>query len=325
MNKKLSVLFLGVLFSIGSSQAASRFQKIVETHPFPERVIITPGTVQHDILWIIDNSGSMDPYQKQIIQDAPTFFSGLQNTSGWQSAILSTSDHELGYGFDEKTGKIQAGMGNAAEVFSKFVSRLGTAGNSTEKVFTPILNALKNYPAFFGQGHALDIILVTDAPEQSGSVVAKDVIDALTHAMLIPPTQVSFYAFLGATDLGCTDGEGLAYAGSAYEDFLKQTTSGKVFKLCESMTQNLSFVSSEIAKTTGGIGPLPKTVELPLAGKPDPLSIDVFYNGNLLKPGRPQDGGYWYFDYRKMAVVVHSLNSFVLPGVKEIQVSYENY
>ncbi len=124
--------------------------------------------VDVDILWVIDNSGSMDPYQQAVIQNSAAFMSQFTTNSRlhWKMGLISTDHKDLPYmGFQNV---VDWQTSNAEQTFNYAVGRLGTSGDGiAEATFQPTLNTLNRYPTWLRPNAYFIIIAVTDELEQS--------------------------------------------------------------------------------------------------------------------------------------------------------------
>ena len=136
-----------------------------------------------DVLFVVDNSGSMSTIQQNIIKNADLFMNEfiMQRHINWKLGIVSTDKSEVPFlGFDTLYGSdifdyndptsIQDGV----QVFRDAMTDLGTSGAAWEFVFYNVLRAFENYsnstngrPNFIRSTSHLAVIMVTDEEEQS--------------------------------------------------------------------------------------------------------------------------------------------------------------
>lgn len=271
-----------------------------------------------DIIWVIDNSGSMDSHQRNVIQNAGRFMQEfLTKRISWKMGLLSTDVTEVPYvGFDRPFDSTDP---NPAATFVNAVSRLGTSGDGTEKTFDPILRALTDYPNFLRDDKPLAILVVTDAPEQS-TIGATTFLQRF-RAIVGPNRPVFVYSVLAANDLappgGCSTQEtGYDYANGPYEAFALNAKIGRAFSLCDpSFGSNLGKIGDEIVQQV--FHP-----EIRLGRRPRPNSIKVHFHEALLPPGRKEDGGIWYYDHDRNAIVFYNLD-FAVGESEAVTVDFE--
>ncbi len=215
---------------------------------FEARCKQTQSLTQLDIVWVIDNSGSMRDHQNKLIQSASIFFANLVKLSAldWTISLLSTDTSErpyLGFGAVELNSKTP----NPVTLFQSAVGGLGIFGSSREKLFEPVVQNIKNAPGFFRKDAMLALIFLTDTEDQS-SVAAKDFIDFLAQTKGDLSKVVS-YGILNPQDWGCQPSDdNWNYSGSRYEQVI-QATQGKAFKLCdESLELSLDELSRDLIR-----------------------------------------------------------------------------
>lgn len=256
-----------------------------------------------DILWVIDNSGSMDLHQQNVIKNAGLFMQDfLKNRIAWKMGLISTAVSEAPYiGFAKPFDLTDP---DPAASFGQAVAQLGTFGDATERTFEPILKALSDYPNFLRRETALAVLIVTDAPEQSS-------IDAATflkqfRAIVGDNRPVFVYSVLAATDIappgGCTTQEdNFTYAGSPYEAFAQNAKIGRTFSICDpNFGQNMGKIGTELVQQV-------YRPEIRLARRPRPSTIKVLFHDRLLPAGPKDKGGLWYYDQDRNSVVFYDL------------------
>lgn len=92
--------------------------------------------------------------------------------------------------------------------------------------------------------------------------------------------------------------------GLASYESLINSTGGQVYSLCDaSFGTSLSQIGNAI--TSGRHYLLPW---IALTQTPIPSTIQVFYQGNELPSGAQADGGVWYYDVQRNAIVFYNLN-----------------
>lgn len=120
-----------------------------------------------DILWVIDNSGSMAEEQAAVRANSAQFMQAFTSASRlrWRMGLLSTDISQPPFlGFNPI---VDWQTVDAVGQFNAAVSRLGTGGSGTEMLYDPVLKALKGMPTFLRKGAFFVLIVVTDEPEQS--------------------------------------------------------------------------------------------------------------------------------------------------------------
>ncbi|MFN7685106.1 MAG: hypothetical protein ACK5QT_06805 [Oligoflexia bacterium] len=275
------------------------------------------GNTLVDILWVIDNSGSMGTHQQNVIRNTQIFMDQFVqggNPLNWKMGLVSTDTDDAPYvGFDASS-QLNSQTPDAALVFQGAVGRLGDTGSYVEEGFAPVLQALRDYPGFLRPRANLAIIFVTDAKEQ-GRLPLKSVLSEL--AQLKPLSEVVSYGIFWTTDLGCgpNSEDDWILQGSRYGDFIAETK-GKAYPLC---TNNFGSNLADLGKDLVSRITSPK---LFLETVPRTSTLQVLYKDKPVPSGLPGSGGYWYFDQGLNAIVFHDM-SFA-PGEDEsVRVVYD--
>jgi hypothetical protein len=288
----------------------------------------TPATVQFtravremqgsdlvDILWVIDNSGSMSTYQQEVIANTDLFMQEFTRKSQvrWRMGLISTDESENPYlGF---RSPFEWTAANPVNLFRAAVGRLGTGGSGTEKSFVPVLTHLRRNPTFLRPGASLALVFVTDAEEQSSQSEG----DFLTQLAQVRgrADQLLAYGVFGADDLGCGAGNGEGrwdYAGSPYEGVIA-SVNGRVYPICQPFGPSLSDLARDLVQRVN-------TPVLYLGRRPDPSTLVVRHKGVVIPGGPKELGGYWRYDYDRVAIVFHDL-SFAIGNTEEVEVTFE--
>jgi len=266
-----------------------------------------------DIIWVVDNSYSMDDIQMEIKNNTQLFMNDFVQNQGlkWRMAMLSTSLSEQPYlglpRFFEYTDA------NPVKTFQDAVDRLGTSGDTTERTFDPILKAINGNSGFLRPNAFLIVIMVSDEPEQStikADAFVADLVARKTNGL----QQIRMYGAFQATDLNCTATTSLTYAGSQYEKAIT-ATGGKYYSACTgNFGTELSKLGREILTTVANATVL-------LRNRPLTETLRVFYKGEELPPGPRSAGGMWTYEADANAVRFHSID-FVDFNVRDVQVEY---
>jgi hypothetical protein len=274
------------------------------------------GQRKVDILWVVDNSPSMGSHQANLIKNADLFINQFVAKGGleWKMGVVSTDIHQPPLAGFTPTSLVNYQQPDGVARFQAAVRKLGTGGDSTERMFAPIQKHLTENPGFLRPEATLAIIIISDAAEQSG-IAGKDMLNILYGLKGGDHKKVIVYGALTPTDFACPNvGEDRwPYAGSSFEEVI-DGTKGKVYKLCGDFGQNLADLGRDLITR----------VERPfiaLKDRPDPSSIRVRYKGKDLSGGLPEDGGYWIYDFDLNRIVFHNLD-FAPGDTEEVTVSY---
>ncbi|RYZ72245.1 MAG: VWA domain-containing protein [Proteobacteria bacterium] len=271
------------------------------------------GSSGVDILWVIDNSGSMATPQKSVVDNAEKFMEEFSKASvDWKLGLISTDDSEKPFlGFNSSFDRSSA---DPVGVFGRAVDSLGTNGSASERAFDPIINSLKNFPTFLRPKKALAVIIVTDVEDQSRLTAPQFL---ASFKSIIGDRPYYTYGIFGAPDFNCQAmDDRWQYAGSRYEEFMNSSSSHQVYPLC----------SADYGVALANIGRDISTViarpQIDLTDRPETSTIRVDYKGRLLPGGPQEDGGYWYYDYGLNAIVFYSLE-FSTDETDSVSITYE--
>lgn len=269
-----------------------------------------------DILWIIDNSGSMDYYQKEVIRNTQVFMQEFTKNTllSWKMGLVSTDESQAAFLGSQMYPAVDSLMPNPVTAFQSAVGRLGTWGSGTEKAFGPIMKFVKENPGFHRKGNYFAMIIVTDAPEQ-GYESATELLTFL-KTQVEPLKRVVTYGVFSPTDMNCvTSDDAWAYKGSKYEELILATR-GKAYRLCDpNFGMNLADMGKDLVSRV-------TNPRIYLSGRPIPESIQVLHHGVALPGGSKEDGGFWTYDYEVNAVTFHDL-SFAPNDQESVEVIFQ--
>ena len=273
------------------------------------------GTNQLDILWVIDNSGSMRDHQQNVIRNMNKFITALTNSStlDWKSGLISTALVDAPYGGFVAGDEWYYNDPNVGQKMVNAVSRLGTGGDATERTFGPVLQALQRYPNFLRQGGALAIIVISDAPEQS-QMPADQFVQALSN-FKGGLAGVYFYGFLNPRDWCQPTDDTWTWMGSPFQQ-VNTMVKGKFYKLCD------PDFAANLADLGKNLGEQVSKSRIYLTSVPRLDTIRVYYKNQELPGGPKAMGGQWMYRVDLNAIEFHDL-SFA-PGPNEtVRLSFE--
>ena len=189
MNKTtmVKVILIGLLsftsWSCDKSQAT--FSLLSASQQFTQGAATV--AVKIDILWVVDNSGSMAPLQQSLTQNFNSFISDFINKGyDFNMAVTTTDAYLSGPTFNNNNtySKFKDGVGtthtgvfvinpttpNIVNTFVKNATQ-GDQGNGDERAFSSFQNALTNplNSGFPRQGSFLAVIILSDEDDFSGA------------------------------------------------------------------------------------------------------------------------------------------------------------
>lgn len=289
------------------TQAVSTKQNLAE-------VLGTTGRI--DMLWVIDNSYSMDTWQKSVIANSEVFMESLiQQKIKWKMGLISTDENNEPFIGLKPGTELDFNSRTPVDDFKKSVSDLGLNGSGTEKFFTPLLKQLTDYPGFLRADTPLAIIVVTDAPEQS----RLDFADFYQkYQFLMGNRDVYMYGVFGAQDpsINCkmTD-DPFTYAGSPYELLFDSAQYSKVYPLCSpDFGKNLAKIGEDIAARA-------RMAKIYLESRPKMSTLKLMNGAKELARDDVAHPGVWFYDYTLNAVCIHNTDS--IDSSAELKVVYE--
>ena len=268
-----------------------------------------------DILWVIDNSGSMDKIQSNIVKNTELFMKDfvVNKTINWKMGLLSTdydySPDKPYLGFDDLFDYTSS---DPVSVFQAAVKKLGLSGAGTEKMMEPILEHLKSYPDFLRPEAQLAVIMVSDEYEQTqDSYITKE--DFLQELIRKKGSRrlLKFYAIMNAVDLNCPKdySDQVNYFGSKYE-YLVNETGGSYFKACaDEFGKELSKISEDIVSSL-------MNSKYYLDKRPKVETIKVLFEGEEIPSVDPEGKRKWFYN--------QNLNCLVFTDLSFLPVDDEN-
>jgi hypothetical protein len=289
-------------------------QKPKQRFSFEHSLKEMQGDSRVDILWVIDNSGSMGQHQQALITNTENFIDLFSKKGGldWKMGLISTSEGQSPFaGF---TTALTFKTPNAIDIFKRSVRKLGTDGDMTEKTFRPVMDHLTQNPSFARKGVTLIEIFITDAPEQS-RIPASDFLKFMAQ-IKGDLQKVITYGIFSSRDFGCQFTDGVwNYAGSPYEEVIK-ATKGKVFSLCS------GNFGAELIKLGNDLMSRVDHPFIQLKNRPRPNTIKVHHENKELKGGPQDNEGKWIYEFDLNRIIFYDLE-FAKKDIEKVTISYE--
>ena len=220
-----------------------------------------------DVLFVVDNSGSMETIQKNVILNSKIFFDQFARQAylNWKIGIISTDKADRPYiGFETSFDwslfdyRDPHSIDQAVSEFQQSILNLGVAGSAQEYVFYNIKRNLENFdgkigPQFLRPDADLVVVMITDEIEQSErdfgvSFNAQNFLDSLKK--LINEKQViRFYGALNREDLkDCSAPIDIdPYKGSPFESIVNLTNGFTVSACTNEFGLELAKIGKDIA------------------------------------------------------------------------------
>ncbi|AHI05517.1 hypothetical protein BDW_05045 [Bdellovibrio bacteriovorus W] len=274
--RKAVLMAAAVSFLAGCSKSSSSYSLLSDAADYQQQAILIPKKI--DVLWVIDNSGSMAPYQQDLADNFQSFIQRFETsnfdfhmavttTEAWQAAPNS----EFGMGLTQKA-EFRPGLG--VYVMDKYTSNLGGVfgaavkqginGSGDERAFhsfrATLESSINNQHNFRRDDAFLAVIIVTDEEDYSRSSGSMDnpsnpglhpVQDYVTFLRdytqstdTMKNYSVSAIYVPTRTNPGCTL-HSAAQAGNRVGE-LATLTGGVKASLCSNFGQSLELISDSI-------------------------------------------------------------------------------
>jgi len=230
----------------------------------------------YDILWVVDNSGSMSGFQSRLSQNMTVFMSFL-NAGGdvdYRMGFITTDRHLLVEPF------IDNNTINASLAAVNTINGIGTNGSGNETGLQEALSALGHFYShgeFIRYDSTLIMIFISDEMDNSPLPSNDYILDYLNFK---PKEQIKVYAVIGDYPAGCTTTNGTwninANFGLGYYD-ATQYFNGDWYSICDSdWSANMTNLAQDIT-----------VMSVFSLDEPDPIedTIAVYINGQQLLTG----------------------------------------
>lgn len=341
--RSMTALAMMALLSVGCNKSADSFSLLADEAGFKQASSF--GVKKIDILWVVDNSGSMDTSQQNLANNFTSFI-GQFNQKGYDfhMAVVTTDGWEKRFNSSSTKARIKDGVGathtgvfvmdkntpNMTSVFSTNI-KVGTSGNGDERPLDSFRYALQD--SFnFGKGFRRDdaflaVVIVSDEEDFShtgssfnesysnpGLMPITDFTTVLDNYTLRLAGQAANYSVSSITvpDAACstqlsTDGF-VRKIGTRIMQ-LADATGGVKGSLCSNFGSTLSLISESI---------LTLSSSFTLARVPVESSIVVTVNG--LTVVKDASNG-WTFNAATNAVEFHG--SAIPAANSDIKISFD--
>lgn len=241
-----------------------------------------------DILFVVDNSGSMSEEQTKLGNSFSTFINWLVGANVDYRIAVTTTDMVDATHQGRFRGNPKVITPQTPDVVNAFKANVdvGATGSATEKGLDGGLAAISE-PLLSGENAGflrpearLYVVYVTDENDAS-SGTPQSYVDQTVMVKGGDPTKAFFAAIAGPTPSGCFTFGNSADAGTRYRQVI-DATGGLFGSICDSdfgvTLQNLAF---EVTAASG---------EFFLTDIPDPATIEVYVAGAL------EPTGHWTYN-----------------------------
>ncbi len=301
-------------FIISSFLLAACSPNVPEMHiqPVYKKIAVVSDGIDSkvDILFVIDDSGSMQSHQNNLAKNIDLFVKSFTANKflDFHIGVISTgmesyNNHCCGVlvgspAYFERTTP------NLNQVLASRMM-LGTSGSAEEMGFEPVYAALSepNFSqankGFFRKNAKLAVIFITDAEEQSSRLDARSLLDFLVAQKgaadrvfgygVIVPSHSTIYCPRDEPD----------YPPLRYEEFLGMVSNhgNNIMNLCAAdFGQQLADMGKDLVRRVAGAFYLS---QLPI---PNSITVQFGTQEILPNPENPKKG--WYFDADMNAVIL---------------------
>jgi len=317
MFKSLLVFFVSA-FAI-SATAAITTQNLTPKNNETWMTLKITGANKADIIFVIDDSGSMSTHQQNLAANTSAIFTNTKSYSDFNTAVINTS---TSYG--PNVGGVFMGpvLNSMQPDFANLIAgqmNVGVNGDAYEKPFDTLSMALSEpnlsttNAGFLRPNADLVVVFLTDTQDQS-TIATTDLYNQLKA--LKPNTGITSLAGM-ITDPNVCMGESYELEGmpTKLQDFVA-LTNGQIFDLCGNFAQNIA----DAVSTLSAFAP-----EITLAMLPgtsiSAKSIQVTVNGKAIPKGDLHNG--WVYDSKLSQVILGKDLMQALIGSDIIEVSYQ--
>jgi hypothetical protein len=279
-----------------------------------------------DLLFVVDDSASMDRYQQKLATNMPALATALKGKASLHAAVTTSSMTGISGSCAGPCtdGKFITTPAVLSSDDTDFIAALmkgipaGTLGSGTEEFFSPVLKALTpplsetTNAGFLREGAHLAVVMLTDGEDQSMMTPA----DLITGLEAIKGkgnfTVFGFIIPSASTTPNCDRDDG----GSTpvkIEEAIK-LTGGESYDLCG------ADYSSALQQIGGAVmTTLERTIRLPLT--PVAGSVTVQYGSLTLMPGDIHNG--WTYDSTINAIVLGDAIDFASLPVADLVINFD--
>lgn len=275
---------------------------------------------QVDILFVVDNSGSMSMHQAKFSDNVTSFTQEfIKQNLNYHLAIISTDIYDKGE-FKGSPSFIENSTPDGLDKFANNI-QLGTFGSGTEMFFDPIVKAFHPDNVnginkdFLRSDSVLVVVLITDTEDQSSNHDAKKTFDFLAKLKGSAKNLMGYGVIIPSTySITCERDE---YKPTQLENFLGmfQNSGNNILGLCDADYGNqLAQFSKDIAQLVGNT--------IFLKRLPVLKTIKVNFGTQEIEPDAEKG---WSYDIQRNALILGSkLELTEQPFGTKVSVVYES-
>jgi hypothetical protein len=270
---------------------------------FYEQTFVQEYHTEVDVLWVIDNSCSMDEEMQQVALNFSSFVAEFVDLGlDYHLAVVTTD-------MDEPTdsGRFQGPVltSDTPDIVAEFIAQVdqGSAGSGSERGFDAVQAALTEpllsaeNADFLREDAALAVVVLSD--EDDDSAMGASTFSSWFLSLKADPGQVSFSAICGDRTWGCQEFDflGNTLSASGGDQYIDATlsTGGFFASIC---TADYTEVLQQISLTAAGM-----TVQFFLDFPPSSqASLQVHVDGT---PITNDAANGWTYDSATVSLIFH--------------------
>lgn len=315
-------IFFSSLIVFSLPAFALQIQSIEKAFPGRIEIIVQPNISELDVLFVVDDSGSMTEHQINLIKNIPALTEAVVKSGVSIQAGVTTTSMDCGFS-SACGGKFSGTVKVAKSSDPSFVNDLqnnlnvGNQGSGEEKPFDATISALSDsvsqtdHPDFLRAKAHLAVIYLTDADDQSKLHQPDDLVNFLkalkTDPQMVNLTSIQMVPQISNCTPYTTEQQGPRISSAV--SLLK----GQLIDICD----------PDFGKKLGNLGSgISNSIvrEIPLTAIPDFKSIQVTYGSTTLAAGDLNYG--WVYDsVRNVVILGDKINWSSMTG-KELVVSF---
>lgn len=274
-----------------------------------------------DIIWVVDDSSSMQPHQLKLAAEVNAMVTKLNELKMDYRMVVTTTSVGNGFTGGKYIGSPKVLTQSTPGLVSQLQSRLvsGEMGSDKEQGIMSLQNLLSdgyllNEGAGFHREESLLLINVLSDEEDQTDGTSASVLQSIKTRMeqlkrpFRPNVGGWVVNFIGVKDSTCRNGLGIAPIGNRYLD-LVATSGGKSFSICDASLKDA--VTSLQARV------LEIVTDYPLASTPNLDTVKVYMNG-VLVPRSTLNG----WDYIPALKVIRFYGTAVPSSDVSVKVDY---
>lgn len=247
MSHILTVLFLG-LVSFSSQAIDNSFHVQSRGTETWVQLKFNPvvSSMAADILFVVDDSGSMNTFQQNLIKNIEAFLNAIPQSYLQVGVITTSTQYYVSLPASFKPGHLINGVHKSSD--PQFIDKLkksllvGTNGDGTERPFDSLSMALSEpllstvNAGFLRPNADLYIVFITDTQDQS--TMDTNVLLAQIKALKPQQTLTTLAAMAVPNGANCVGEQAEMSKSTKIQDFVS-LTGGSVFSICDDFAKSL--------------------------------------------------------------------------------------